>query len=138
MVTSSTVARPGVARRDLSPGARWRAFADAGRGLARLFASGLHPWIHLVATLAVAGLALWLGLPTGDWCWLVLAVGLVWVAEASNSALEELADALHPGAHPGVGRAKDVAAAAVLLAAVAAAAIGLLVLGPPLWERLTS
>ena len=138
MATSSAVSRPDAGAADLSPRARWRAFADAVRGLVHLFSGQVHPWIHLTATAAVAGLALWLGLPAGDWCWLVLAVGLVWVAEASNTALEELADALHPGAHPGVGRAKDAAAAAVLLAALAAASIGLLVLGPPLWERLTS
>jgi diacylglycerol kinase len=47
-----------------------------------------------------------------------------------------LADALHPQPHPLVGRAKDVAAGAVLLAAIAAALIGLLVLGPPLLVQL--
>lgn len=137
MATTSGVVRP-ARRSDLSLRARGRAFADAGRGVTALFAGQVHPWIHLAATAAVAGLGLWLGLGAGAWCWLVLAVGLVWVAEALNTALEELADAVHPGAHPGVGRAKDAAAAAVLLAAAAAVAIGLLVLGPPLWERLTT
>jgi len=58
------------------------------------------------------------------------------MAEAFNTALESLADASVPEQHPLVARAKDSAAAAVLLAAIAAATIGLLVLGRPLFVRL--
>ena len=57
-------------------------------------------------------------------------------AEALNTALEALADRVAPDQHPLVAKAKDVAAGGVLLAAVAAAVMGLLVLGPPLWARL--
>jgi diacylglycerol kinase (ATP) len=56
----------------------------------------------------------------------------VWSAEAFNTALEQLADALHPERHAGIGRAKDVAAGAVLIAAVGAAVIGVLVFVPHL------
>jgi diacylglycerol kinase (ATP) len=65
------------------------------------------------------------------------AIILVWSAEAFNTALEELADALHPERDPGIGRAKDVAAAAVLIAALGAAVIGMLVFVPHLvdWRR---
>jgi len=59
-----------------------------------------------------------------------VAIALVWVAEAINTALELLADAVNPQPHPLVGQAKDVAAGAVLIAAVAAAGVGLIVLGP--------
>ncbi len=69
-----------------------------------------------------------------DWCWLILAIGLVWVAEGLNTAIELLADATIPEWHSVVGQAKDVAAGAVLLSAITAAAIGACVLGPPLWE----
>jgi diacylglycerol kinase (ATP) len=55
-----------------------------------------------------------------------------------NTALEVLADAVAPDPHPLVGRAKDAAAGAVLVAALGAAAIGLLVLGPRLWALLRS
>ena len=77
-------------------------------------------------------LGLLLGLSRADWCWLVLAIALVWVAECMNTALESLADATSPDPHPRVGRAKDAAAGAVLCAAIGAALIGLLVLGRPL------
>ncbi|MGH7337754.1 MAG: diacylglycerol kinase, partial [Myxococcota bacterium] len=63
---------------------------------------------------------------------------LVWVAEAFNSALEALADAVHPERDARVGRAKDTAAGAVLVAAIASAVIGALVFGPRLLSRLTA
>ena len=66
------------------------------------------------------------------WGLLVLAMALVISAELGNTALEFLADALHPGEKPLVGWAKDVAAAGVLVAALGAALVGLLVLGPRL------
>lgn len=76
--------------------------------------------------------ALWggVGLSRAEWLWIIVAITLVWCAEAFNTALEQLADALHPENHPGIGRAKDVAAAAVLTAAVGAAVIGMLVFVP--------
>ena len=74
----------------------------------------------------------------GDWCWLVLAISLVFAAECMNTALESLADAAAGDPHPLVGRAKDAAAGAVLCTAVGAALIGLLVLGHPLLAWLAS
>ena len=60
----------------------------------------------------------------------------VWVAESFNTSLERLADASVPEQHSLVREAKDAAAGAVLVAALGAAAIGVLVLGPPLLARL--
>jgi diacylglycerol kinase (ATP) len=122
--------------RRLSPRERLRSFAHAGRGLAWLLASQPNAWVHAAATAAALALAAALGLDAAGWCWIVLAVALVWIAEGLNTALEALADAVAPERDPAVGRAKDVAAAAVLVAAAAAAVIGLLVLGPPLWTWL--
>ena len=93
--------------------------------------------IHAAATVAVVGLGA-LDLGRIDWCWLVVAIALVWIAEASNTALEALADAAVPEAHPLIRRAKDCGAGAVLVSALAAASIGILVLGPPLLARLSS
>jgi diacylglycerol kinase (ATP) len=67
-----------------------------------------------------------------EWCWIVLAIVAVWSAEALNTAIEFLTDVASPGFHPIAGRAKDVAAGAVLIAAIGAVAIGVLVLGPHL------
>lgn len=61
---------------------------------------------------------------------IVLACAAVWTAEAMNTAFEYLADATTKEFHPVIGHAKDVAAGAVLITAIAAVVIGVLVFGP--------
>ena len=95
-----------------------------------MLASQPNARVHLAATAGVLGLSAWLRLSGPEWCWIVAAIAMVWVAEAFNTAVEELADALRPERDPGIGRAKDVAAGAVLLAALGSFVIGLIVLGP--------
>lgn len=115
---------------------RLASFAHAFAGLAHVVRTQRNAWIHACASLAVIALAAWLHLGTIEWGLLVLAMGLVWMAEFINSALEATVDLASPQAHPLARVGKDVGAAAVLIAALAAAAIGLLVLGPPLAARL--
>ena len=119
----------------MSRGFRLASFADAGRGLRTLLAQP-NARVQLAIALAVAALAAWLQLGRRDWALLVLAIGLVLAGEAANTALEALADRVAPDHHPLVGKAKDAAAGAVLIASLAAAVLGLLVLGPPLLARL--
>jgi len=114
---------------------RLASFAHAGRGLLVLLAEP-NARVQLAIAGAVVALGAWLGLERRDWALLVLAIGLVLAGEAANTALEALADRLAPEPHPLVRKAKDVAAGAVLIASLAAAILGLLVLGPPLWQRL--
>jgi diacylglycerol kinase (ATP) len=111
-------------------------FRFALRGIAIMMRSQHNAWIHCAASIAVVAMGFFLELGAGDWAWLILAMSMVWIAEAFNTALERLADAAVPEFHPGIGAAKDAAAAAVLLAAIGSAIIGLLVLGPPLLARL--
>jgi diacylglycerol kinase len=115
---------------------RIESFRCAFRGVGDVVRSQHNAWIHAAATVAVCALGVALQLPRSDWLWLVLAIGLVWTTEALNTALELLADSVHPEPHPLVARAKDAAAAAVLTAAATAAIIGFLVLGPPLLRAL--
>jgi diacylglycerol kinase len=96
-----------------------------------------NAWIHLIFTVAVFALALWLRLPTRDWAVLVLTIMVVWTAEFMNTALEAVVDMTMPEVHPLAKVAKDVAAAAVLLSALSAVLVGLLIMGPPLIERLS-
>jgi len=121
--------------RGFDPGGRLASFVHAGRGLAVLL-NEPNARLQLLAALAVVALGLWLELGRTDWALLALAIALVLASEAANTALEALADRTAPERHPLVGRAKDVAAAGVLIASLAAAAVGLFVLGPPLWQRL--
>ena len=118
------------------PRFRWRSFVHAGRGIADLLRTQPNARVHLAATLAVLALGGWLGIDREDWGLLIPAIGLVWIAEALNTALEHLADAVHPARDERIRRSKDAAAAGVLIAAIAAAAIGWAVLGPPLLARI--
>ncbi len=113
--------------------ARARSFVYAFWGIGALLRREHNAWIHLVAAAAAAGLGWALGISGVEWCLVAFAVGSVLAAEAFNTALEALADAVHPKNHPGVGRSKDLAAGGVLLVSLAAAAVGLIVFGPKLW-----
>jgi len=110
---------------------RLRSFIFAGRGVWFL-RSEPNARIHLLATAfaLIAGTAL--GLSRLEWALIVVAIALVLTAEALNTAVEQLANAVMPQQHPLVGSAKDLGAGAVLIAAVGAAVIGVLVLGPHL------
>ena len=107
-------------------------FACAFRGIAGLLRGEPHARIHLAATAAVAALSWWLGIGQWEWVAVILAAGLVWTAEALNTAIEYVADLAHPDEHPEVKKLKDLAAAAVLFASLAALAVGLIVFVPPL------
>ena len=80
--------------------------------------------------LVMAALGFWLGIAPDDWRWIVLAIAFVWVAEIVNTAFEHLCNVVQPDFHVSVKAAKDVAAGAVLVAAMAAAVIGGLVFLP--------
>lgn len=86
----------------------------------------------LAASVAVVAAGFWASLSRLEWCAVLAALGLVWAAETLNTALERLTDLVSPEFHPLAGRAKDLAAGAVLMAMLAAISIGLVVFGPRL------
>jgi diacylglycerol kinase len=97
-----------------------------------------NAWIHAIVSISVIGIALWLGLNRYDWALIVIAIAMVWTAEFINTALEAIVDLASPEQHALARISKDVGATAVLIAAGSAAIIGLIILGPPLWERLST
>lgn len=116
--------------------ARARSFVHAFAGLREVVRSQPNAWIHAVLTVLVVVAGILLDVSRLDWCWLIISIAAVWSAEAFNTALEALADAAVPAQHPKVRLAKDAAAGAVLVASIAAALIGIVVLGRPLLLRL--
>jgi diacylglycerol kinase len=92
--------------------------------------------IHLTIAAAVVALGLWLGLSHVRWAVLTLTIGFVLVSEMLNTVAETLVDLISPDYHPLAKVVKDVTAGAVLLTAIISVVVGLLVLGPPLWDRL--
>jgi diacylglycerol kinase len=115
---------------------RVRSFGYAWKGLVWLIRCQPNAQIHLVATICAVAVGSWLQITSIEWCAVLIVTGLVWSAEAVNSALELLADHLAPDEHPLVGRAKDVAAGGVLAAAMVAIGVGVVVFGPRLVEKL--
>lgn len=95
-----------------------------------------NAWIHMAATIFVITLAMWLRLPARDWALLLITIAMVWAAEFLNTALEIVVDLASPDLHPMAKAGKDVGAAAVLISATIAAAIGFLIMGPPLWVKI--
>jgi len=107
-------------------------FRFAFRGIGALLRTQANARIHFAATLAVIVAGLVLGITRLEWCAISSAVGLVWIAEGLNTAIECVVDLASPDVHPLAGRAKDIAAGAVLIAALIAAIIGALVFCPHL------
>lgn len=116
--------------------ARLRSLRYALAGLRTLLKTQHNAWIHALATVLVVAAGAYFQVSIAEWLWLVLAMTLVWMAEGFNTALELLADAVTQEQHPLIGQAKDVAAGAVLISALAALIIGVLVLGPHLLQAL--
>jgi diacylglycerol kinase len=117
---------------------RAKAFKDAFRGLAHVIQTQKNAWIHALATTMVLIFAWWLGCNTQEWAILLLAVGLVWTAEAFNTAIEAAVDLSSPEIHPQARISKDAGAATVLLAAIFSIFVGLFILGPPLVSKIQS
>jgi len=115
---------------------RVHSFEHAYHGWWYVLRTQRNAWIHAAFSTAVVLVALWLHLSLRDWAVLFLTIALVWMAEFINTALEAVVDLASPDLHPLARVGKDVAAAAVLLAALASILVGLLLLGPPLWEKL--
>jgi probable rRNA maturation factor len=114
-----------------------RSFVCAFAGLWHAIRTQRNMRIHLSVTVAVLLLGLYLQLTWADWAVLALTIGFVLVAEMFNTVAEAALDAAAPGFHPLVKTAKDVAAGAVLLTALISTIVGLLILGPPLWAKIS-
>lgn len=110
-----------------------RSFGPALAGLAWAFRTQRNLQAHALAAVLTVGCGFWLKIEAWEWCAVALASGLVWAAELLNTAIEVLADRVSLAREEPIRRVKDVAAAAVLMAAVAASAVGLVVFGPKLW-----
>jgi diacylglycerol kinase len=116
---------------------RVASFGHAFRGWHYVLRTQKNMWIHSAVATAVFVLGLWLHLPARDWAVIILTTAVVFAAEFLNTAIEAVVDLASPNRHPLAKIGKDVGAAAVLVAALAAILIGLLILGPPLWAKLT-
>lgn len=113
------------------------AFRCAFSGLWYTLRTQRNMRIHLAIAGAVVTAGLWLRLSADQWALIALTSGLVLISEMANTVIEKLVDLVCPEYHPLAKIVKDVMAGAVVLAAIIAVIVGLLILGPPLWQKLT-
>jgi diacylglycerol kinase len=92
--------------------------------------------IHVSIAIIVVITGMFLRLRRDEWAIIALTIGFVFTAELFNTVIEAIIDLVTEDYHPLAKKAKDVAAAAVLMAAITAVAVGLLILGPPLLAQL--
>jgi diacylglycerol kinase len=112
---------------------RIAAFRFAFQGILHGCKTEMHMRIHLLATVVVLGLGIYLNVSAWEWCVLVLCMGVVLAAELLNAAIERLANRITLEHDPLIGQAKDLAAGAVLIASLSALVAGLIIFLPRLW-----
>ena len=114
----------------------WQSVNHAWTGLVFTIRTQRNAKIHVFAGSLALVMAAWLGLERNDWGVLVLTIGAVLAGETINTTVEAIVDLLSPEWHERAKIAKDVSAGAVLILSLTAVIVGLLILGPPLWQRL--
>ena len=117
---------------------RIASFNHAFAGWLHVLQTQRNAWIHTMATILVFAIAIWVGLDRLSGAILLVTIGLVWISEFLNTALEAIVDLASPEVHPLARVGKDVGAAAVLISALVAIIVGLLVLGPPFLNKIAS
>lgn len=107
-----------------------KSFSNAARGIVFLFKSEFNARIELIITGIVILTGFLLRISIAEWIIILLCIALVLALEGINTAIEIFADKLHPGFDTEIGKAKDVAAGAVLIASAVAAIIGFVIFAP--------
>ncbi|MEN3973421.1 diacylglycerol kinase family protein [Sphingomicrobium sp. XHP0235] len=119
-----------MSKRRFSAVDRIKAFRFALKGVATLWREEPTTRFHAVTSLAAVALGFWAGLERIEWVLVVTFIGFAWFAEAVNTAIERLADAVTLEHHPMIGKAKDVASAAVLISNLTALIGGAIIFVP--------
>jgi diacylglycerol kinase (ATP) len=109
---------------------RASSFYYAGRGLADMVRTQPNMRIHLAVAVVAVAAGFFFRISAAEWLAVLLCIALVLAGEAFNTALEYLTDLVSPSYHPLAGKAKDVAAAGVLILALGSVAVGVVIFGP--------
>jgi diacylglycerol kinase len=107
-----------------------KSFSFAFKGIYLLFKYENNARVHLLASIFVIIAGFLVDLDKGEWLWIILAITLVWVSEAFNTAIEKIIDLYSPDFNPRAGTVKDLAAGAVLMTAIFAIIVGAIIFIP--------
>jgi diacylglycerol kinase (ATP) len=111
---------------------RIRSFRYAISGILAFLRQEHNACIHAVATVAVIIAGIVVHVSYSEAATLAIVTGGVWITEMLNTCLERMADVVHPAAHPAIKFIKDLAAGAVLVAAITAVVVALFIFIPKL------
>lgn len=118
---------------DFSIRGRIKSFRFAWEGIASFFLQEHNAWLHFMATVAVFTLSALVGVTKNELLALVFAIGFVWVSEMFNTCIERVMDFVSEQRNPDIKFIKDLAAGAVLIAAITAVAVGAIIFIPKLF-----
>ena len=113
---------------------RKAAFDFAFKGIYYFYKREAHAKLHLLASIIVILAGIFFKISAIEWIAIVLCIGLVFAAEAFNSALEMITDSIYKDHNPIAGKIKDIAAGAVLICAIAAVGVAFIIFIPYLKE----
>lgn len=109
---------------------RVRSFGFAITGIITFIRSEPHALLHFIATIIAVGAGFYYHINTMQWIAILTVITIVWITEMLNTVLEKVMDHISPDYHPRVKWIKDVAAGAVLLAALLALIVGAIIFIP--------
>jgi diacylglycerol kinase len=115
---------------------RIKSFKHAIRGIYLLIADEHNMRIHIMLAALAVSMGIVFRVDHVDWLVIVVCIGLVWMAEAFNSAIEKMMDHLSPEKHENVKNIKDISAAAVLICTIAVAIVGSIIFIPKICSLL--
>jgi diacylglycerol kinase len=113
-----------------------RSFVYAFQGIAYVLRTQRNVRVHIGISVAVIAAAIYFRVTPVEWAILALTIGVVLSVEIINTVAELAVDLLTQRYHPLAKAAKDAAAGAVLIAAIAAVAVGIAIFGPRVWALL--
>lgn len=109
---------------------RSKSLIYAFRGIFKLITTEHSIMAQLFISTFMTIVGFYFSISKTDWMFQIFAIGLVLSVEGLNTAIEKLADFIHPDQHHKIGFIKDIAAGAVMIAGLSAVAIGIFIYYP--------
>ena len=122
-------------QKKFSAGQRFKSFTYAWSGIKSVLKNEHNTWIHLFLTITAMALGIALKLVTAEWAALIIVIAMVWMAELFNTCIEKIMDFSSTDYHPQIKLIKDMAAAAVLIASIAALVVGAIIFIPKIIDH---
>ena len=114
---------------------RFKSFSYAWSGIKLVLKNEHNTWIHLFLTVIAMVLGIVFKLATAEWATLIIVTAMVWMAELVNTCIEKIMDFSTTDFHPQIKLIKDMAAAAVLIASIAALIVGAIIFIPKIFNH---